>query len=201
MKHNVTRGHGILENFLALKRCETANRLISENLRNGKVLDIGCGTHPFFLLNTEFFEKYGIDQLVKKHDKDRFKRNHIKLFPHDINKNINFPFKDREFEVVIMLAVCEHLRSENLLVLLQNIRRILKTRGVFIFTTPSPKSDWILKLMAVFGIVSKEEIDEHKEYYNAEKMRKLLIEAGFEKTKMKFGLFEMGFNTWGIVEK
>jgi len=30
-----------------------------------KILDIGCGTYPFFLLNTEFNKKYGMDPSLK----------------------------------------------------------------------------------------------------------------------------------------
>lgn len=201
MSKSVTRGHGILEKFLARKRCEMANRLIPENARNGKVLDVGCGTHPFFLLNTEFFEKYGVDQLVKKRDVNTFKKSHIKLFPHDINRNIALPFTERYFDVVIMLAVCEHLRAHDLLVLLKDVKRVLKKDGYFIYTTPTQKSDPILKLMSIFNIVSREEIEEHKEYYDKEKMEKFLLKAGFEKSKMEFGKFEFGFNNWGVIKK
>lgn len=200
-KDRVTRGFGVLEKFLAKKRCQMANKLIPESARNGKVLDIGCGSHPFFLLNTEFFEKVGIDQLIKKTEREKYKEKHIQLFPHDINKNITLPFKERNFDVVIMLAVAEHLNAKNLLFLLKDVKRVLKKNGHFIFTTPSPKSDKILKFFSLLGIVSKEEIDEHKEYYDRNKMEKLLIMAGFKKENMSFGLFEFGYNTWGKIQK
>ncbi|MDP2947815.1 MAG: hypothetical protein Q8N88_06895, partial [Nanoarchaeota archaeon] len=56
-----TRGTGLLEKYLAKKRAHMANKLIPESLRRGRILDVGCGETPFFLLNTKFNEKYGID--------------------------------------------------------------------------------------------------------------------------------------------
>ena len=58
-----TRGHGLLEPFLARQRAKIANRLIPHELRLGRILDIGCGTFPYFLAHTEFEKKFAIDQL------------------------------------------------------------------------------------------------------------------------------------------
>lgn len=52
-----TRGKGYLEPFLARQRARTANRLIPAELRSERILDVGCGTFPYFLLRTEFEKK------------------------------------------------------------------------------------------------------------------------------------------------
>ena len=52
----------MLERFLAKKRAQTVIKLIPHSHGSGKVLDIGCGTYPYFLLNTGFSEKHGIDK-------------------------------------------------------------------------------------------------------------------------------------------
>jgi len=57
----VTRGYGVLEEFLASLRAKKADSLIPEHLRSGKIVDIGCGTTPYFLANTTFSKKIGID--------------------------------------------------------------------------------------------------------------------------------------------
>lgn len=201
MSNNVTRGYGLLEGFLARKRCEVANSLIPKEARSGRVLDVGCGSHPFFLLNTEFFEKYGIDQLVKQNDRDKFEAEKIKLMSFDINKNIKLPFGDENFNAVIMLAVTEHLEKKDLLTLLKEIYRVLKKDGVFVYTTPIPQSDMILKIMARLKFVSHSEIEEHKEYYDHKKMKDMMTSSGFDQSKMKFGYFEFKFNTWGVATK
>ena len=57
----ITRGQGLLEKFLGQQRTKKANALIPDKLRSGRILDIGSGTTPFFLINTQFNEKFGID--------------------------------------------------------------------------------------------------------------------------------------------
>ena len=57
-----TRGSGLLEPFLARLRARKANRLIPAHLRSGRILDVGCGSFPYFLSHTEFAEKFALDQ-------------------------------------------------------------------------------------------------------------------------------------------
>ena len=59
----MTRGKGLLEPMLADLRAQRANKLIPTNLRNGRILDIGCGSFPYFLAHTAFAEKFAIDQI------------------------------------------------------------------------------------------------------------------------------------------
>lgn len=199
--HNVTRSYGLLEKFLAEKRCAMANKLIPDSLRGGRVLDIGCGTHPFFLLNTDFFEKHGVDQVVNKESREKFSKQKIKLYSFDINKNEALPFDDNYFDAVIMLAVIEHLKVNDLSRLLADIYRVLKPEGVYIYTTPSPWTHPLLKVMSCAGLLSQTEIKDHKDYYSHEKMKMILKESGFSTQKMKLGSFELNSNTWGVAQK
>ncbi len=199
MSINVTRGYGLLEKFLAERRVAQANSLIDLKHRKGRVLDIGSGSHPFFLLNTIFFEKFGVDQLISENDKKKYLNDKIKLFRFDIDINTKLEFADNYFDCIIMLAVAEHLREKELLSLLHEVHRVLKKDGCFIYTTPAAWSDIILKIGSYIGFVSRNEIEEHKEYYDHEKMKKLLVSSGFDKNKMKFGYFEFKLNTWGMV--
>ena len=91
-----TRGNGLLENFLSKRRSSIANGLIPKKLRNGRILDIGCGTNPFFLKNTKFNYKYGIDKLIS--NKITNKKFILKKFDIEKEKKINFkelPTKDK----------------------------------------------------------------------------------------------------------
>lgn len=56
-----TRGKGLLESVLAGMRARKANQLIPDELRTGRILDIGCGAYPYFLSHTFFHEKAAID--------------------------------------------------------------------------------------------------------------------------------------------
>ena len=178
-KSNVTRGHGLLEGFLAKKRAQITNKLIPQQSRAGKILDIGCGTTPFFLMNTAFHEKHGIDKNVRLSDSN------IQLQKFDFETCDRIPFDDNSFDVITMLAVIEHIEPDEVSAILAEIRRILKPNGRFIFTTPAPWSDALLRLLARLNLVSSEEIDDHKAVYSHALTSDLLCAAGFEKAKMK----------------
>ncbi len=194
---NFTRGDGLLEAFLAKKRAKMANKLVPGALRSGRILDIGCGTIPFFLINTDFREKYGLDPSVNTSPS----YDNINLFKFDIEHNNKFGFEDNFFDVITMLAVFEHLEPIKLPGTLKEIGRVIKPGGRFIVTTPAPWSDKLLRLMAGIKLVSAEEIDEHKGAYNHLAIADYFNKAGFKGDKMKFGYFELFLNVWAYVDK
>ena len=55
---------GLLEGFLSRQRGRMADRLIPPASRGGRLLDLGCGEHPRFLIATNFAEKYGLDRIA-----------------------------------------------------------------------------------------------------------------------------------------
>lgn len=196
---NATRGYGFLENFLALKRCEQANRLIPDSFRKGRILDIGSGACPIFLLSTDFAEKYSIDKIGQ----NNITPNNNKIIPVtcDIEKDYILPFDDDYFDVVTMLAVFEHIAPERLGNVLKEIRRVLKKDGMYIMTTPAVWTDSILRVMAKLRLVSPVEIAEHKGSYSHSKISTIFEMAGFSKNKLRLGYFEAFMNVWATVVK
>lgn len=195
-KNSYTRGSGLLEGFLAKQRAKKANSFITEELRRGKILDIGCGSYPYFLINTKFKEKFGIDPSVKQGLVDKENINLTKKSLED-----KLPYKDDSFSVITMLAVFEHLENNKLIPILGEIRRVLAKDGKLIITTPAPWSDKLLHFMARTGLISKEEIHEHKHNLSKTVIENLINKAGFKKEKIKSGYFELGFNMWFIAVK
>jgi len=189
----VTRGDGFLEEFLARQRSRQANSLIPESARNGRVLDIGCGSHPLFLLTTRFAERYGLDR-VPSND---FKEQGITLINHDIETK-RLPFEDEFFDVVTMLAVFEHLETPVLRSILTEIRRVLRPGGSYVMTTPANWTGGILQLMARLKLVSNVEIDEHKGTYSHQQIASFLAAAGFDPSLTRYGSFEGGLNLWAV---
>lgn len=185
-----TRGSGLLEVFLSKKRADKANELIPHSYRQGKILDIGCGMYPYFLISTEFREKYGIDPSLETTDIKG-----VDLRSIDISSS-RLPFNSETFDVVTMLAVFEHLDNENLKQVLKEIKRVLKKNGKLILTTPAPWSDKLLHFMARGGLISKEEIHEHKHNHSKEKIENILTKAGFVEKNIDSGYFELGMNIW-----
>lgn len=197
LEHDVTRGFGLFEKYLAKKRAKIANSLIPDGLRNGSILDIGCGSFPYFLSSTKFNNKFGIDAIIHKKD---FVEKNINLITVDI-ENEKLPFKSEEFNVVVMLAVFEHVRDERLNFLLKEVKRVLKNEGLFIMTTPASWSASVLWALSRVGLVSKIEIDDHKNFNPPSRIRKILEGAGFAPNKILNGYFEFYLNTYFVAKK
>lgn len=198
MNTQLTRGHGLLEEFLARQRTAMADRLIPESARDGRVLDIGCGSFPFFLSNTRFAEKFGID---KHPDMEKFAELGIRPRTCDFEKDGRIPFEDGTFDVVTMLAVIEHLEPSRVPPLWNEIYRVLKPGGRYIFTTPAAWSDKLLRFMAKMNLVSSEEIDEHKDCYTHAKIKSIAAKTVFSGSEIKLGYFEMFLNLWAVIIK
>ena len=108
-------------------------------------LDIGCGD-GYFLKRSKCRNCWGIDQ----------------LYGESCDK---LAFYNGYFDYVTMLAVIEHL--DNPEDAFQEIHRVLKPGGRFIFTTPKKSAEWLLKLYA------KEVEDDHKCYLDLIKIKEL----------------------------
>lgn len=196
-----TRGSGLLETLLSRWRGNLANRLILADLRQGSILDIGCGAFPTFLVSTRFSEKWGLDQLPQPSSSQLLQKYGIHYISHNIEQVSQLPFPNGRFDVVTMLAVLEHTEPARLSALLLDIHRILKPGGMYILTTPAPWADTLLKTMAKLHLVSSEEIGEHKNTYAPRRIFSLLQEASFAPHKLKLGYFELFMNIWGVATK
>jgi ubiquinone/menaquinone biosynthesis C-methylase UbiE len=190
----VTRGPGILTGFLARQRAKMADSIITEEKRDGSVLDIGCGTKPFFLINTRFREKYGIDASVEKGYSQEYG---LKLFKRNVTGRL--PFRECTFDVVTMLAVLEHLEKGNIADVISEVRRVLKEGGMFIITTPAKSAGIILSLFSRLGLFSREEVEEHKGLMNEEDLTRYLESAGFRSIRSR--RFELGLNIVMVARK
>jgi SAM-dependent methyltransferase len=196
----VTRGSGLLEGFLARQRSRQARRLIAPYSSNGRVLDIGCGSYPLFLVGSEFAEKFGLDR-VPVSLPDELRSANLRLLEYDVQLGGELPFPVDHFDVVTMLAVFEHLEPSVLSRLLAEIRRVLKPGGIYVLTTPAHWTEWLLKLLGRLRLVSHEEIDEHQGAYRHSAIRSYLEGAGFASERIRTGYFEAGMNTWATAAK
>lgn len=193
-----TRGHGILEGFIARRRMNAALRAIPQRLHGAEILDVGCGSHPFFLLAAPFSRKVGVDQIEPAAGAAH---PGLELSRLSLNGDVRLPFPDAGFACVSSLAVIEHLEPAGLPDLLAEIRRVLKPGGLLILTTPHAFADGILRFLARMGLVSKEEIDEHKSLFHHRHIRGLLAQAGFPAGKTRVSGFLMGLNILAVAEK
>ena len=191
-----TRGYGLLEPFLAKQRARIADQLIPTELRQGRILDIGCGSYPYFLSHTYFKEKFAIDKQTKPQAVSK-----INWFSLNLNDEPQLPFEDQYFSAITMLAVVEHLSPTSLVSLFKDVYRTLKPNGKLIITTPAAWSDGLLRILAQIQLVSKEEIDEHVFVYTLPLLGWYFGRAGFELGKVEFGYFEFHLNLWAAATR
>jgi SAM-dependent methyltransferase len=189
----------VLEPLLARLRTRRANRLIPADLRGGRILDIGCGSFPYFLAHTAFKEKFAVDQLPLA--TEAAQKNQIEFFELNLNREPRLPFAADYFDAVSLLAVVEHLNPDSMAVLFQECRRVLRKGGLVILTTPAAWADGLLHLMAHLNLVSAEEIHEHAFAYTLPLLGWHFGQAGFEMTKVRFGYFEFMLNMWATARK
>jgi SAM-dependent methyltransferase len=98
---------------------------MSQFVKEGKMLDIGCGTKPYknFFSRTKY---YGLD-----YRKDGANQNPQADFFYDGGK---FPFNDQEFDYALATEVLEHVFEPDFFI--QEINRILRPGGLCLLTVP-----------------------------------------------------------------
>jgi SAM-dependent methyltransferase len=193
-----TRGSGFLEKFLSRARARQAVRMIPDSFRDGKILDVGCGVHPHFLLRSGFRHKYGIDPSC---DESRIGNGSITLLKKRPADPRAIPVDDAYFDAVTMLAVIEHMEPGEVSGFVREIHRVLKPGGIFLMTTPARWADGLLRFLALAGLVSRVEIEEHKVAYSHRTLKKVLVQAGFRAALIKMGYFQAGMNIAGLAHK
>jgi len=105
-----------------------------------KVLDVGCGNgRALRLLKNKKVKYFGIDnsdRLIDEALADNSFDSAVNTDFQFLKGNIlNLPFKDNEFDVLLCIAVLHHIPSKELRhKAMQEMRRVLKPRGILIMT-------------------------------------------------------------------
>lgn len=155
------------------------------------VCDLGCGDGSSLrFLSSRIKEGYGLDKNIRES-----KENNLYFLSQDITSPL--PFEDNKFDIILSLAVLEHLDSFGSLI--KEAKRVLKNNGLFILTTPTPASKTLLEFLAFkLKIISEKEIRDHKHYYTKEELINL-FKDNFQILKIK--TFSFKFNTLIVLKK
>lgn len=170
---------------------------ISKFIKNGsKVLDLGSGYNGSLLqkLESQIKSGVGIDISVNRN----LKSNKIRLLKGRVDKKIKL--RSNTFDAITSLAVIEHVSNPEKMI--TESLRLLKKGGHLIITTPSKYNKPLLEFLAFnLGVISKTEIADHKRYYDANSLRKELIDCGFKKRNISVKYFQGGLNVFAIAKK
>lgn len=198
-KTNAVRGFGPLDNLLAQLRHGIAYRKLKVHYPIERCLDIGSGAYPAFLIGLEAKQKYGLEQAISPQAAEIAETYGIQMIQCNLAQSESLPLEDNFFDVVTMLAVIEHIEPAKVLSLLDQIYRIIKPGGVFMLTTPAAWTDILLRTLAFLKLISREEIDDHKDVFTQNKLSTGLSQAGFK--HIRTGTFECFMNLWAIAKK
>jgi SAM-dependent methyltransferase len=173
------------DNFLQYLRHRKTIKYIPDN---AKVLDLGCGLDGLLLKQIEekLLKGVGVDLTVDPQAQSE----KIRLVEFDLNKDL--PFQDGDFNVVTSLANLEHITATRRI--MQNIYRVLQPGGFLLLTAPSTYAKPLLEFLARLRIVSRQEIKDHKHYFNKRILIDLCRESGFSSITHQY--FQLGMNNF-----
>ena len=147
--------------------------------------DLGCGLEAAFLdyAADRIAKGVGLDDQVADGAQGRWRRVQADL-------QSPLPFADGEFDHVVMLAVLEHLKDPEKLLL--EAFRVIAPGGSLIMTWPSSLVDPILRVLHRVGLVSDEmESSEHQKRIPPDTLQRMLRRIGFQRfvhRRFEFGL-------------
>lgn len=167
------------------------------------IVDMGCGPklrfYHFAQKNKLQIEKYiGVDPLIEKSLFDEFKNHQvINIVNKPVDKKISI--KDNTADYVVAFAFFEHIDHPK--EILAECYRILKPGGKIILTTPTFAAKSVLEFLSYkLGLISRREIEEHKQYFDEYTLRKI-APSKVRRSQISHQYFEMWMNNLLVIQK
>jgi 2-polyprenyl-3-methyl-5-hydroxy-6-metoxy-1,4-benzoquinol methylase len=156
-----------------------------------RLLDVGCGGGSLIRSTPHLVEYVGIDPSLpasRQEDKALFVKG---WFPADLPDQ-------KPFDAITMLAVLEHIPSDQQDALAKACYRLLNDDGYLLITMPSPFVDKILVVLTFLHLVADPSIEQH---YGLETDRALALFKGCGLTLVKWKKFQLGLNNLLVFQK
>lgn len=104
----------------------------------------------------------------------------------------------RQFDLILVISVLEHLADP--LAVLQRCRTMLAEGGVLLVNVPTWLGKEALELSAFrLGLSPREEMDDHKMYYDKRDLWPLLVRAGFRPSDIRLRYHKFRLNLFATV--
>lgn len=182
------RFNPLIEYFIYLFRLRR-KREIQKYVRNGRILDIGCGRGLFLHL----MRKHGWEVAGAEVDKEAArcasKAYGIEVIPVQSIKQ----FSDRSFDVITLYHVLEH--SPDPLMLIGECKRLLREKGLLVIEVPN-----IFSLQASIGKKAWFHLDlpHHSYHFSEAGISALLKKSSFRILRVK--QFSLEYNPFGWLQ-
>lgn len=177
-----------LERFLASRRTSQ----IKSYVRGKSVLDFGCGRSAWnaVAIRQQCRSIVGVDRSLDKNTEIAG----IPLY-RDLNEGVL-----GNYDVILALAVFEHIRPLELRILLREFLQITHPESMIIGTVPTPFSRPILELLSYrLGLIDRSQIEDHKVYYDDLWLHEVLDGTGWRMTR--YSIFQMGLNSRFLIAR
>lgn len=125
----------VKQNTISILRYKWFTRKYFHNVKNKRILEIGCGDGGVIQLLKESNEVHALD--ISKSSIALLKQKGIYCHLHDISTE-KLPFDDGFFDYIIILEVMEHLKSPQFAI--EEFQRVLKLDGALIVSVPNPRT-------------------------------------------------------------
>lgn len=153
--------------------------------KNDYILDAGCGSgNVIFEFSNDVKGIVGLDSnkdciifINKKIKEMKIKNVDVKEI--DL---LNFKLKNRKFDKIIMTEVIEHFSKKDVEKLLQEIKKVLSSKGEILITTPNYHSPWILleSIIDLFNLSPKLWGEQHLIKFTSGNLSDILKDSGFK---------------------
>jgi SAM-dependent methyltransferase len=162
----------------------------------GKELgDFGCGYHAAFVRRVlpELERAVLVDSALAADLKNSPKITAIEGTLPDALEQID----SSSLDLVLCISVLEHLWDP--LAVLRDCLRIVRPDGICLFNVPSWRGKKFLEYSAFkLGLSPKDEMDDHKTYYDVKDFWPLLVRAGFLPSGIRCFPHKFGLNTFAV---
>ncbi len=162
----------------------------------GKQLgDFGCGYHAAFV--RRILPRLGKAVLVDVALAEDLKRNPKVTVREGRLPGVLSLVPSASLDIIVCMSVLEHLW--NPLETLQECFRIVRSGGICLFNVPSWRGKHFLEYSAFrLGLSPKNEMDDHKAYYDVRDLWPLLVRAGFLPSGIRCFSHKFGLNTFAV---
>jgi len=163
----------------------------------GDILDLGCGSAIILETFHDAIDNYyGIEVSPKLINNVLERFPYASIHRRDLDKDqLNL---DRKFDVVIMLALIEHIWNQRFL--FEQLIGCLKPTGKIVITTPTPfGNDIVHRLGAKLGLFAPSAVYDHMVIYNKLRFKNLANE--FDLKILRYKSFQFFCNQLVVMEK
>jgi SAM-dependent methyltransferase len=162
-----------------------------------RIGDFGCGYHAAFVRGvlSEVEEAVLVDSALAPDLRSRPKVVAIEGMLPDVLDEV----PSASLDLVLCISVLEHMWDP--LALLRQCVRIVRPQGTCLFNVPSWRGKKFLEYSAFrLGLSPRDEMDDHKNYYDVKDLWPLLVRAGFLPSKIRCFPHKFGLNTFAVCQ-